>query len=121
MGDEMTLRQFIESTWFKGMARGAMVAFPLAAGYVGMTLANVQSRVGDVEASMIVVSQNQVSRASDNERFQALITSEVRAVDANVDSLATKFQAVQLDVATIRGILQEMQRRDVAARFVVPD
>lgn len=116
MGEDMTLKQFVESTWFKGLARGAMIAFPLAAGYVGMTLANVQGRVGAVETSIATIGTNQVTRATDNERFQTLITSEVRAVDANVDTLGDKFETLQIDVATIKGILTELQRRDVAER-----
>lgn len=116
MADEMTLKQFVESTWFKGLARGAMVALPLAGSYVGFTLANVQSRVGAVEMTVAAISTTQTSRAVDSERFQALITSEVRSVDANVDGLGDKLAEVQLTMARMAGVLEEMQRKDVAER-----
>lgn len=116
MADEMTLKQFVESTWFKGLARGAMIALPLAGSYVGFTLANVQSRVGAVEMTVSSISSTQVNRAADGERFQALITSEVRSVDANVDSLGDKLAEVQLSMARMAGVLEEMQRKDVAQR-----
>lgn len=104
---EMTLNQFVESKWFKLLARGSMVlllpaAVSLATFIVGL--------MGDVSA----VRSSQVARAADNDRFQASIIEDVTEVKGGVALLQTDLSSAKLDIAMIRGMLQEMQRRDMA-------
>lgn len=117
MGDEMTLRQFVESTWFKGLSRGAMLlgipALTALSGFVGYTLNGVQAEQTTLKSDIAEIQQTQGSRAAVNDEFQAEITVDVAGVKSSLF-------IVQTDVATIKGILQEMQRRDVAAGFRLP-
>lgn len=122
MGDEMTLRQFVESTWFKGLARGTMLlgipALMSASGFVGYTLNSVQAEQLRIKGEVAEVQQTIGTRAQVNDDFQADITADVAGVKADVSGVKATMLAVQTDVATIKGILQEMQRRDVAARYL---
>ena len=112
MGDEMTLRQFVESTWFKGLARGTMLlgipALMSASGFVGYTLNSVQAEQLRIKGEVAEVQQTIGTRAQVNDDFQADIT-------ADVAGLKSSLFIVQTDVATIKGILQGLERRDAAA------
>lgn len=108
----MTLEQFIDNKWMKLLTRGAMIAVAAGSGYIGVRLAMYESRILGVETSVSDVSETQLQRALVNDQFQASVTTEL-------DRLNAKASALQLDMATVRGILTEMQRRDVAARFVI--
>lgn len=104
---EMTLNQFVESKYFKLLARGCMVlllpaVISLATFIVGL--------MGDVAT----VKEIQTARAADNDRFQAAIISDVSDVKSGVAVLKDDLGSAKLDIAMIRGMLQEMQRRDLA-------
>lgn len=116
MGDEMTLKQFVESTYFKGIARLCMIIVIPAIISVGTFLLGL---MGDVGA----LKESQVTRAGDNERFQASITSDVSEVKEGVATVQSDVGGIKLEMAKMSGILEEMQRqdRDVAARFVTRD
>lgn len=103
----MTLKQFVESTYFKGLARLCMIIVVPALLSVGGFILTL---MGDVAG----VKSTQVARAQDNDRFQAAISSDVAEVKDGIAGVQTDVAGVKLDVATIRGILQEMQRRDTA-------
>lgn len=103
----ITFKQFVESTYFKGLARACMVvAVPALVSVGGLLL----SLMGDVAG----VKDTQNARAADNDRFQAVIIQDVAEVKGGVVGVQSDVAGVKLDVATIRGILQEMQRRDTA-------
>lgn len=116
----MTLKQFVESTYFKGLARACMVvAVPALISVGGLLL----SLMGDVAG----VKDTQADRAADNDRFQAAIISDVGAVKVDVAEVKDGVGAVQVDVtgvkielAKLTGILQEMQRRDIAINNARP-
>jgi len=114
MGEDMSLRQFVESTWFKGLSRGAMLlgipALTALSGFVGYTLNGVQAEQYTLRTDIAEIRETQGDRAAVADTFQAEITADVAGVKSSLF-------IVQTDVATIKGILQEMQRRDVAARF----
>jgi hypothetical protein len=112
--DDVTLKQFVESTWFKGLARGAMILVAMASTYIGATLFQVQSAQSKVASDLIVVTQTQTSRARDGELFQSAITADVTEVKESVDAVRDELGDVKLGVATMTGILREMQRRDLA-------
>lgn len=108
MGGEMDLKAFIESTWFKGLARGAMLfgvpALMSLSGFVGYTLQSVQGAQTALRNDVTEIQRTQANRADVNDQFQAEITADVGGVKQSLF-------IVQTDVATIKGILQEMQRQ----------
>lgn len=110
MGDAMaSLTEFVENKWFKLLSRGLMIVGTAASGYIGVRLATYDTRIASVEQIVSDVSSVQGQRAKDGESFQASITNDVAEVKRTVS-------AMQLDLALAKGILQEMQRRDVADR-----
>lgn len=120
MGDEMTLTDFVENKWFKLLSRGAMVVVMGVSGYIGVRLALYDARIASVETKVAGVvttvddvSDTQTERAAINDDFQVSVATEF-------DQLNNKVSAVQIDMATIKGILAEMQRRDVALGFKLP-
>jgi hypothetical protein len=120
MGDDMTITDFVENKWFKLLTRGAMIVVMGVSGYIGVRLALYDSRIASVETKVAGVEEavsdvidTQGERATINDGFQ-------QSVGDDFDTLTNKVTAVQLDVARIVGIVTEMQRRDVAERFI-PD
>ncbi|HEY4202630.1 MAG TPA: hypothetical protein VGM83_18925 [Devosiaceae bacterium] len=109
MADETSLKQFLDSTWFKGLARASMLVGTAAASYAGLTLAHVRNEQAAMQGEIADIVRTQADRAQDNERFQS-------AIGADIAQLKNSVSTLQVDVATMRGILQEMQRRDVASR-----
>lgn len=122
MGDEMTLRQFVESTWFRGLSRGAMLlgipALTALSGFVGYTLNGVQAEQTTLRTDIAEIRETQGDRADVADTFQAEITADVAMVDAKIEKVSDNVASVKEDVANIFGILSAMQQsRDVAARY----
>lgn len=111
-GGEMTLREFVESTWFKGLSRGAMLlgvpALTAISGFVGYTLNSVTGEQNRLRTEVAQIQQVQAQRADVNDKFQADVTTDLANVKTSVFT-------VQTDVATIKGILQQMQRQSLAS------
>ena len=109
----ITFKQFVESTYFKGLARACMVvAVPALISVGGLLL----SLIGDVSG----VKTTQEARAADNDRFQAAIRSDVAEVKDGVGAVQSDLSGVKIEMAKMTGILQEMQRRDIASRNALP-
>lgn len=113
----MTLKQFVESTYFKGLARLCMIIVVPALISVG---GFILSLMGDVAG----VKDTQAVRAADGERFQAAIISDVGDVKADVaevkdgvGAVQTDISGVKIELAKLTGILSEMQRRSLAANY----
>lgn len=107
---EVTLKQFVESTWFKGLARGAMIAGTIVGGYVGYVLTSVKTDVAQLQTNVSTVKSALDIRVRDQDGFQS-------NVDRDLTSLKGNMLVVQTDVATMKGILQQMQRTDLASRL----
>lgn len=107
---EMTLRQFVESTWFKFLARGAAVVGTMIAGAATAYFFTLDTRVSAIEATgkqRMVQTDNHLDRLDEK---MLLLSDELSKIGADTSS-------TKIDVATMKGILQEMQRRqDVADR-----
>ena len=110
----MSLKAFIDSTWFKGLARGAMILGAVATGYAGAALTGVQSRTQIVEQSVVEIKEAQAVRAKDNEIFQAATVRSFSDLDTEVAGVRVELSKVTSELGKITGILTEMQRRDVA-------
>lgn len=107
MGRDMTLREFVDSVWFRGLARGAMLIVVPALVAVGGMLIAVLNDQYNVRTTLAV-------RAADSERFQAFVTTTVSDLEAGLDAVKLDTGAMKLDLAMVKGILMELQRRDVA-------
>ncbi len=111
---EVSLKGFIESTWFKGLARGAMILGAVATGYAGAALTGVQSRTQIVEQSVVEIKEAQAVRAKDTENFQAATVHSFSDLDTEVAGVRVELSKVTSELGKITGILTEMQRQDVA-------
>ena len=111
---EVSLKAFIDSTWFKGLARGAMILGAVATGYAGAALTGVQSRTQIVEQSVVEIREAQAVRAKDNENFQAATVQSFSDLDTEVAGVRVELSKVTSELGKITGILTEMQRQDVA-------
>jgi len=111
---EVSLKAFIDSTWFKGLARGAMILGAVATGYAGAALTGVQSRTQIVEQSVVEIKEAQAVRAKDNENFQAATVLSFSDLHTEVAGVRVELSKVTSELGKITGILTEMQRRDVA-------
>ena len=110
---EMTLNQFVESKWFKLLSRGCMVLLLPAVISLSTFIIGL---IGDVG----MVKEVQAQRAADNDRFQATIIGDVTEVKDAVTVVRDDLGTAKLDIALIRGMLQEMQRRDLAQASALP-
>lgn len=113
--DDVTLKQFVESTWFKGLARGAMILVAMASTYIGATLFQVRQDQTQVAKELEVVSLTQRDAANDTDRFQAQITKAVEEVNLSVDEMKGDVAELNRSFANVEGILEGMNRRDLAA------
>lgn len=119
---ELTLTQILNSKVYRDGARLAMWISPILFAGCGWLLNDIRTNtvdaVAQIKADVAMVQEVQGARANDNDRFQASITSDVVEVKDGVAMVQTDLGQVKLDVALIRGVLQEMQRRDLAqAKF----
>ena len=111
---EVSLKAFIDSTWFKGLARGVMILGAVATGYAGAALTGVQSRTQIVEQSVVEIKEAQAVRAKDNENFQAATVQSFSDLHTEVAGVRVELSKVTSELGKITGILTEMQRQDVA-------
>jgi type II secretory pathway component PulM len=122
MADPMTARQFLESSWFKLLWRGVIVVgIPALSGvsaYAGYTLNSVYGQQASLTREVAEIKETQTDRATVNDEFQTEITTDVAAIAIKVEKIDDAMSAIQIDVARIVGIVSEMQRRDVAARYI---
>jgi hypothetical protein len=103
--DEVTLREFINSVWFKGISRAAMiftsVAFAIFVGAWSIVAGNTDKRVTAVDTQVKSVIETQTLRTHDSEQFQDQTTRDLGAVKADIANL-------KVDVRVVRTLLQQM-------------
>lgn len=110
----MTLRGFIESTWFKGLARGSMIIVAILLGYASAVLNGVQERTKSVEIAVAEIKESQAVRSRDNENFQAATLKSFSGLETDIAGLRIDVARSNSELGKITGILTEMQRQDVA-------
>lgn len=125
VGHDMSLRDFVDSVWFKGLARGAMVMAPLIVGYAGWTLTDINAkldtrtialdnRLDTTETALSTVNGTLALRANDNETFQRDVARQFAEQGRSLDALKAQGEETKTTLATVQGILEEMRRRDQA-------
>lgn len=109
--NEVTLRQFVESVWFKGLARGLMILTPfLIAGFAAAWAAvthGVASDLDVAQAKIAAVATAQSSRAADSESFQTEVRNSIKGITGRLDAVDDKMFAVKVDIGVIKRLLQE--------------
>jgi hypothetical protein len=98
---EMSLSQFVNNVWFKGLARGAMFLACGFAGYAGVTVANINTEIGKLK-----IAQTEQGRAIE---ATSRDLSDIQAtVDAKLGSMATAVQSVNLNLNSIEVAIGEI-------------
>jgi hypothetical protein len=114
---ELTLRQWIDSVWFRGLSRVSMIVTSLLlTGFVvvwGFVAGDTTAKVVKLDAQVQAVAGSQTARAIDSEAFQVEVRGKVSAVQADLF-------AMKVDIGVIKGILTDMRRENVATRFSSP-
>lgn len=114
---EVTLRAFIESVWFRGLARGAAILGSLLiTGFIGtwawMTWGVIGPDLTLAKANIASVATVLESRTADSEAFQSEVRGAVKVITEDVAALSTDVFSVRVDIGVIKRLLQE--RSDVA-------
>lgn len=107
MPNEIAFRDLIESIWFKGLSRLAMLA---AAGVLAIGGPVFAWAVTDTRTRIVALEH-------DVGQQQAFATSAVKAqqdIRSDVATMQSDITVLKIDMGVVRGILQEMQRRDLA-------
>jgi hypothetical protein len=114
---EVTLKQWLDSFWFRTAARGAMLlGVPLlmaVSGWIGWVMNGIEGRTFSLETDVAQVQSTLTVRAADSERFQASVSGDLL-------SLQSDMAEVKVDIGFIRGTLEAMSRRDTARAIVDP-
>lgn len=119
--DEVTLKQWIESTWFKGAARlvmilgGLLLMFggPLVGWAIYQTkddLVEMNSDVNDLNSRLTILKSRVDVDAADSQEFEDQVLRSLNRMTLRLDS------AVQT-IGNVEGIVQQMNRRDTAVGF----
>jgi hypothetical protein len=107
----MTLKQFVESVWFKALARGLMILTPfLVAGFAGAWAFVTHGVSADLEVAqrkIADVAVTQTARASDSEAFQTEVRGAIKGLNSRLDNVDDKMFAVKVDIGVIKRLLQE--------------
>jgi hypothetical protein len=110
----MSLKAFVDSSWFKGLFRGAVIVLTGVSGYIAFTLKDVRDQQVMTASDLVEVQMLQSERADDGEAFQTEMRGKVVILTHGFDALDSKLDAVSEDVAAIKGFL--MRNDAVASR-----
>lgn len=113
---EVTLRQFIDSVWFKGLARSAMILSTLVlAGFAtawAIVTHGVASDLATAQANIVSVAKVQDTRATDAEAFQTEVRGAITGINGRLENVDNKMFLMKVDIGVIKNLLQK--QRDVA-------
>lgn len=121
---EVTLRQFIDSVWFRGLARSMMLLTPILIGGFwivwGAVAGNQATRIGAVEASIAVVSTTQGARATDAEAFQREVRAAIASINGGLSDVNEELDGVKVDLGVIRRLVIELREQQLADAGPLP-
>lgn len=104
---EITLREFVDSFWFRLVSRGAAIVGSLLAMAVGGYFFVLGDRVTKIELDRAV------KIVEFNGHLQS-IDEKITDLQQTVAALAQDTTAARQDTAQMKGILQQMQRQQTA-------
>lgn len=120
----MTFRQFIDSVWFRGISRTAMILTPLMLAGFGLVwwLVSTDATKQVVELRSVVsdVKVTQTARANDSETFQTEVRQAVADIGKKVDDVSDDLFATKVDVGVIKRLVTELRNESVAAAALDP-
>lgn len=119
---EVSLKAFVESTWFKGLARAAMFVGAIGIGYIAGQLSNIDYRTDKMETAVQEIKETQGLRAKDNENFQTFVATSFSSVDAKFSAQRTEFsdfrdqqQRTAEALAKLTGAVEALSKRQLAS------
>lgn len=104
---EVTLRQFVESTWFKLIGRGAAILGTLIASGVGVYFLSLGDRVAAIEQARVL------STIQYNQRLGEL-DAKVGDLGTDVSAIRSDTGALKIQTARIAGVLDAIRREQPA-------
>ncbi len=120
----MSLRQFIDSVWFRALYRAAIVAVPILGGLYWWTWDRAQTdamrEVASVKAALDSANSTLAIRATDSENFQGEVREAVDDLGAKVDELDDKVFKTQVDVGVIKRLVTELRDQSVESASLDP-
>lgn len=106
---EVSLKAFVDSSWFRGLFRGAVIVLTFVVvpgvGYIAWTLRDVRNQQQATAGDLSEVQETQELRANDSEAFQTEVRGEITELNGRFGRMDDKLDVVSEDVATIKGIL----------------
>lgn len=122
---EVTLRAFIESVWFRGLARGAAILGSLLiTGFIGtwawMTWGVIGPDLTLAKANIASVATVLESRTADSEAFQSEVRGAVKVITEDVAALSTDVFSVRVDIGVIKRLVIELRDQGKAAALPLP-
>jgi Tfp pilus assembly protein PilO len=112
---EVTLKQWIEATWFKGAARLLMILGGVALGVCGPIFTLT---VTDTKREITTVKERLVQQTGELAVAIEALKVQVQETDQQVDQMNRRVDGIVSDIGIVRGIVEEMQatQRRTAAR-----
>ncbi len=110
---EITLRAWVDSLWFRTVARGCMILATALGGYAGFVLSTVNAKVDAQAKDTIEVQAILAVRTRDNEEFQADVNKDLDTLRAGQVAVQRDVSQVKLDIATMKGILMRQDNEIV--------
>ena len=107
MPNEIAFRDFIESIWFKGLSRLAMIVAAAVLTVAGPLFAWA---VTDTRTRIVTLEHD----VGLQQTFASSAVKAQKDIHDNVASVQSDITVLKIDMGVVRGILQEMQRRDLA-------
>lgn len=104
---EITIREFVDSVWFRLLSRGAAILGSLLAMAVGGYFFVLGDRVTKIE-------QDRAIKVVEFNGHLASIDEKITDLQQTVAALANDTSAARQDTAQMKGILQQMQRQQTA-------
>lgn len=115
--NEMTLKQWADSTWTKALARGAMIATPLLlAGFAGawaIVTSGVATDLTAAKAEIGAVKSTLSVRTTDQESFQSEVRKAVAEINGTLEGFGDDLFATKVDVGVIKRLVTELRDQQV--------
>lgn len=121
---ELTLQQILNSKIYRDGARLAMWISPILFAGCGWLLNDIRTNTVDavaiIKSDVAAVIDTQGDRAKATDQNFANLTGDLQDVAGAVQSVQVDLGSLKLGVAEMKGILTEMQRRDLATAWRAP-
>lgn len=115
---DVSLEVFIDSKWFKAIARGSMIVCCGLMGWVTAQLNGIDGRTDGLEAGVGDLRSTLAARVTDNEEFQRDVSTDLTAIRGAQLVFQGDMVTLKTDIATMRGMLQSIARPTLTVPYV---